>query len=241
MIRAMNRLKAIDEALRARGLRRHFRRGARLDEHAVALLSHAQRIAVIEAPLADDARAQAALRAQGVRLFRSDEPPENVAERIRWLIHTPVAEQHRHWMRRAVEQARAAGERGEVPVGAVLVRDARVLAEAGNAPIANHDPTAHAEILALRAAGASLANYRLAGCTLYVTLEPCAMCASAMAHARIATLVYGASDPRAGAVDSRLQLFGQIEPVSPIAVQSGVEAEACRELLDAFFAARRGV
>ena len=106
-----------------------------------------------------------------------------------------------HWMREAIAQARAAQQAGEVPVGAVLVRDGQVIATGRNAPIAGHDPTAHAEMAALRAGAAQLSNYRLDGCTLYVTLEPCAMCAAAISFARIRRLYYGAEDPKGGGVD----------------------------------------
>ena len=113
-------------------------------------------------------------------------------------------------MRRALALAEAAAAAGEVPVGAVLTApDGAVIAEAHNRPIAGHDPTAHAEIAAIRAAAARIGNYRLSGCTLYVTLEPCAMCAGAISHARIARLVYGASDPKGGAVEHGPRLFAQ--------------------------------
>ena len=143
-------------------------------------------------------------------------------------------------MRAALECAREAYTRGEVPVGAVVVdADGAIVARAANAPIATHDPTAHAEILALRAAGRALANYRLPGCALYVTLEPCAMCIGALVHARIARLVFAAPDPKSGACGSALDLT-----VSPglnhrIAVARGVLQEESAELLRRFFAERR--
>jgi tRNA(adenine34) deaminase len=131
------------------------------------------------------------------------------------------------FMRRALELARRAQEEGEVPVGAVLVRDERVLGEGWNRPIAASDPTAHAEIQAMRAAASSLHNYRLTGSILYVTLEPCEMCLGAMFHARIARVVYGATDPKKQVLKSQ------------VSVQGGVLAAECGTLLTGFFAARR--
>lgn len=143
-------------------------------------------------------------------------------------------------MRRALAMARDAERNGEVPVGAVLVdAEGGLLAEAGNAPIASHDPTAHAEIRALRAAAAVRENYRLPGTTLYVTLEPCAMCASALVHARVARLVFGAADPKAGACGSVLDLTAHPRLNHRIEVSHGVLAEEAGALLRAFFAARR--
>jgi len=146
----------------------------------------------------------------------------------------------------ALEQARLAAQRGEVPVGAVVVRrrpeDAtqlEVVAVGHNRPIADHDPTAHAEIMALRAASAQLKNYRLPGCELFVTLEPCAMCAMAMMHARISRVVFGAADPKTGAADSVVNLFAQAQLNHHTAVQGGVLAQACGQLLRDFFAERR--
>ncbi len=147
---------------------------------------------------------------------------------------------HARWMALALAEAARAGERGEVPVGAVVVRDDRVLAVAGNAPIARHDPTAHAEILALRAAAETVGNYRLPGCTLYATVEPCVMCVGAALHARIATLVFGCMDPKSGAAGSLFDLTRDARLNHRIAVVSGVEEERCRALLRDFFAARRG-
>lgn len=143
-------------------------------------------------------------------------------------------------MRLALAEARAAAAAGEVPVGAVLVKDGRVIATGRNAPIGRHDPTAHAEIAALRAAARALGNYRLDGCTLYVTLEPCAMCAGAMLHARLARVVFGAPDPRTGAAGSVLDVFGQARLNHQTQVQGGVLAEEGGQLLRAFFEARRG-
>lgn len=142
-------------------------------------------------------------------------------------------------MRLALEKARAAGLRGEVPVGAVVVRAGQVVARGGNAPIGNTDPTAHAEVVALRAAALALGNYRLDDCTLYVTLEPCAMCAGAMLHSRLARVVYGASDPKTGAAGSVVDLFAQPALNHQTVVNGGVLADACGDVLRAFFHERR--
>jgi tRNA(adenine34) deaminase len=112
----------------------------------------------------------------------------------------------------ALEEARAAGRRGEVPVGCIVVHNGRVVARAGNRTLADHDPTAHAELVAIRAAGAALGSERLVDCDLYVTLEPCAMCAGAIAFARIRRLYYGAADPKGGAVDNGVQFFASAAP-----------------------------
>ena len=142
-------------------------------------------------------------------------------------------------MQQALLLARAAAAAGEVPVGAVVVRDGRIVAGARNAPIAGSDPTAHAEIAALRAAAQALGNYRLDGCTLYVTLEPCAMCAGAMLHARLDRVVFGATDPRTGAAGSVLDLFAQPRLNHRTQVQGGVLADECAALLHRFFRPRR--
>ncbi|HZZ36950.1 MAG TPA: tRNA adenosine(34) deaminase TadA [Caulobacteraceae bacterium] len=144
-------------------------------------------------------------------------------------------------MRIALEEAQAAADRGEAPIGAVVVDPAtgEVLARAANAPIASHDPTAHAEILALRAAAAKLGNYRLTGLTLVVTLEPCAMCAGAISHARIGRLVYGAPDEKGGAVIHGPRFFDQPTCHWRPEVTGGVMAEESAELLRTFFRARR--
>jgi tRNA(adenine34) deaminase len=142
-------------------------------------------------------------------------------------------------MRLALEQADLAEQAGEVPVGAIVVLDGEVIARAYNQPIGRHDPTAHAEILALRAAGEKVGNYRLTGATLYVTLEPCPMCTGALVHARIGRLVYGASDPRTGAAGSVFNL-ACAEPLNHcMEVTSNVLAEACSSQLKAFFRGRR--
>jgi tRNA(adenine34) deaminase len=142
-------------------------------------------------------------------------------------------------MRVALGHAAAAGARGEVPVGAVLVRDAGIIATGGNAPIASHDPTAHAEIEALRAGGRALGSYRLTDTTLYVTLEPCVMCAAAIVHARVRRLVFGAWDPRAGAAGSITDVFALPQLNHRVDVFGGVLMEECAQLLQRFFAARR--
>jgi tRNA(adenine34) deaminase len=143
------------------------------------------------------------------------------------------------YMQLALEEARAAARAGEVPVGAVLVMYERVVARAANRTIAECDPTAHAEIVALRAAARDLGNYRLAGATLYVTLEPCAMCAGAMVQARIARLVYGSDDSKGGAVRSCFSVLDHPALNHRVEVTSGVLAEQCAAALQSFFAARR--
>ena len=143
------------------------------------------------------------------------------------------------FMRAALAQARAAGARGEVPVGAVLVRGEDIIATGGNAPIARNDPTAHAEIAALRAGGEALGSYRLTGTTLYVTLEPCVMCAAAVVHARVRRLVFGAWDPRAGGAGSITDVFALPGLNHRVDVFGGVLMADCARLLQEFFAERR--
>ena len=142
-------------------------------------------------------------------------------------------------MDEALALARGAAVRSEVPVGAVVVLGDRVIGRGGNAPIARSDPTSHAEIAALREAAAALGNYRLVDCSLYATLEPCAMCAGAIMHARIARLVFGARDPKTGACGSVVDLFAEPRLNHHTTVVAGVRAEASAALLSAFFAARR--
>jgi len=142
-------------------------------------------------------------------------------------------------MRRALELAHVAEALGEVPVGAVVVRDGVIVAEGWNQPISAHDPSAHAEMLALRGAGRALHSYRLLDTTLYVTLEPCAMCAGAMVHARVRRLVFGATDPRAGAAGSVFNIVQHPVLNHRIEVSAGPLAEECGALLREFFAARR--
>ncbi len=145
------------------------------------------------------------------------------------------------WMRLALAEANAAAVAGEVPVGAVLVKDGVLIASGRNAPVALHDPSAHAEINAIRAAAARLGNYRLDGCELFVTLEPCAMCAGAMLHARLARVVFGAADPKTGAAGSVIDLFAQARLNHRTQVRGGVEAEACATVLRDFFRTRRSI
>ncbi|WNO55123.1 nucleoside deaminase [Stakelama saccharophila] len=142
-------------------------------------------------------------------------------------------------MRRALQAARDAASQGEVPVGAVVVRDGTVIATAANAPRRLHDPTAHAEICAIRAASARLGSDRLEGCDLWVTLEPCAMCAGAIAHARIARLYYGASDPKGGAVEHGPRFFAQPTCHHRPEIFSGIGEGEAAGLLRNFFAGRR--
>jgi tRNA(adenine34) deaminase len=139
----------------------------------------------------------------------------------------------------ALDEARAAGERGEVPVGAIIVRDGAVIARAGNRVIAEHDPTAHAELVAIRAAGAKLGSERLEDCDLYVTLEPCAMCAGAIAFARIRRLYYGAADPKGGAVDNGVKFFASPTCHHRPEVYGGMAEAEAGALLKDFFHERR--
>lgn len=143
------------------------------------------------------------------------------------------------FMRQAMAQAQNAWVLGEVPVGAVVVKDGVIIATGLNQPIGNHDPTAHAEIMALRAAATLLGNYRLPGCELYVTLEPCTMCAGAMVHARLARVIYGASDPKTGAAGSVINVFEQKKLNHHTALTGGVLQIECGSLLKQFFSERR--
>lgn len=149
-----------------------------------------------------------------------------------------IAEDQR-WMSRALELAHHAESEGEVPVGAVVVKDNRIIGEGWNSPIALHDPSAHAEIRALRAAAGSERNYRLPGSTLYVTLEPCPMCAGAIVHARVERVVFAATDPRSGAAGSRFQLLNGTALNHQCIVESGVMADESSDLLKRFFRMRR--
>lgn len=143
------------------------------------------------------------------------------------------------FMREAQALAACAAAAGEVPVGAVVVKDGEIVGGGWNRPIGANDPTAHAEIVALREAAARLGNYRLPGCELYVTLEPCAMCVGAMLHARLARVVFGASDPKTGACGGAVALSGEARLNHHTAFEGGVLAEECGELLRRFFAERR--
>jgi tRNA(adenine34) deaminase len=142
-------------------------------------------------------------------------------------------------MQHALSLAKRAAEKGEVPVGAVVVRNDELVAEGWNQPIMHHDPSAHAEIVALRNAGLAEENYRLPGSSLYVTLEPCIMCAGAILHARIGRVVFGATDPRVGAAGSAFSMFDRPEFNHRVAVTGGVLAEECSRLLKGFFQSRR--
>jgi tRNA(adenine34) deaminase len=143
------------------------------------------------------------------------------------------------WMEEALRSAQRALEAGEVPVGAVVVCENRIVGRGWNRNITDSDPTAHAEIMALREAGAHIGNHRLANCDLFVTIEPCAMCAGALVHARIKRLVYGADDPKAGAVESVMQVLNHPQLNHTVEVRTGVLAGRCAELLQAFFKSRR--
>lgn len=143
------------------------------------------------------------------------------------------------FMNEALALAREAGALGEVPVGAVVVCDGEIVGRGYNRPIMANDPTAHAEVMALRAAGQALGNYRMPGCTLYVTLEPCAMCSGAIQHARIARVVFGARDPKTGACGSVTDLFAEARLNHHATVESGLLEAECGRLLSNFFAARR--
>lgn len=151
-----------------------------------------------------------------------------------------VTAQDEHFMRRALREAERGLKEDEVPVGAVVVKDGRVLARAHNRPIRLKDPSAHAEVLALRRAARKLGNYRLTGCTLYVTIEPCAMCAGAITQTRLARVVFGAFDPKAGASGSALTVLNHPKLNHQVEISSGVMAEDCARLLREFFRRRRG-
>lgn len=156
------------------------------------------------------------------------------------MTSLPDTESGEIWLRVALEEARFAEDAGEVPIGACIVdAEGKLLARGQNRVIRDNDPTAHAETVAMRAAGRALGNYRLEGCTLYVTLEPCAMCAGAMIHARIARLVFGAFDPKAGACGSVLSVLNHPKLNHKMELSGGVLADECGEMLRRFFQARR--
>ncbi len=144
-----------------------------------------------------------------------------------------------HWMQHSLNLARKAEQEGEVPVGAVLIKDNELLSEGWNQPISNNDPTAHAEIIAIRSAARQLNNYRLLDTTLYVTLEPCAMCAAALLHSRVRRVVFGAWDPKAGAAGSVFDILETDKLNHKIDVTSGILQEECSQLLQEFFKSRR--
>ncbi|WP_068828039.1 tRNA adenosine(34) deaminase TadA [Pseudomonas sp. BMS12] len=147
--------------------------------------------------------------------------------------------QDERFMREAMELAREGAARGEVPVGAVLVQDGEIIGRGFNCPITTSDPSAHAEMVAIRAAAQALSNYRLPGSTLYVTLEPCSMCAGLIVHSRISRVVYGTTEPKAGVAVSRGQFFSQDFLNHRVLVEGGLLAQECGEMLSAFFKARR--
>ncbi len=150
-----------------------------------------------------------------------------------------VKEQHHYWMETALLLAKKAEQAGEVPVGAVIVKDNQLIAEGWNQPISRHDATSHAEIMAMREAGKKLNNYRLIDTTIYVTLEPCSMCVGAMIHARIAKVIFAASEPRTGALGGAFNLLQVNQHNHTFAVESGLLEEESRMLLQQFFRARR--
>ncbi|MCQ4266659.1 MAG: tRNA adenosine(34) deaminase TadA [Pseudomonas sp.] len=154
---------------------------------------------------------------------------------------TPIIDrsQDAHFMREALALAEQGAALGEVPVGAVLVQDGQIVGRGFNCPISRHDPSAHAEMVAIRDAAQAVANYRLPGSTLYVTLEPCSMCAGLIVHARIQRVVYGATEPKAGVVVSRGQFFAQEFLNHRVLVEGGVLAQECGEMLREFFRLRR--
>lgn len=144
------------------------------------------------------------------------------------------------FMRRALQLARDGAALGEVPVGAVVVKDGVIIGEGFNQPISSHDPTAHAEVVALRDAAQRLGNYRLVDCDIYVTLEPCLMCCGALVHARVREVIYGAEEPKAGSVRSRLNALEMPHLNYRVAARGGVLAAECSQVLSEFFRARRG-
>lgn len=166
---------------------------------------------------------------------------ESTESTVNLVCGVPPAHSDEDCMRRALELARQAEAAGEVPVGALLVLEDVIIGEGWNRPIASCDPTSHAEIEALRAGARRLGNYRLTGSTLYVTMEPCPMCAGAMIHARVGRLVYGTTDLRAGAAGTVIDVLGGPAANHRVQVTGGVLASECRELLQQFFRARRGV
>jgi len=172
---------------------------------------------------------------------RKPRPPEPVAQQTKpgKSEHLATEAEDVKWMQTALREAQRAAAEGEVPVGAAVIHEGRLVARAHNRPIHLRDPTAHAEILALRHAARRLANYRLTGCALYVTIEPCPMCASAITHARIRRLVFGADDPKAGAAGSAFEVLNHPKANHRVEVATGVLKEDCASLLREFFSRRR--
>lgn len=154
---------------------------------------------------------------------------------------SPSLNSDEFWMNEALLRAQRAAAVGEVPVGAIVVKDNQIIGEGWNQPLQDHDPTAHAEVRALRQAALAVGNYRLTGCSLYVTLEPCAMCAGAMMHARVARVIFGAHDPKTGVAGSVLNLFDYSKLNHHCQVTGSVLAEACVNELQRFFAQRRAI
>jgi tRNA(adenine34) deaminase len=152
---------------------------------------------------------------------------------------TPTSTPDELWMEEALRLAQRAQDAGEVPVGAIVVRHGKIVGRGWNRNLTDVDPTAHAEILALREAGARVGNHRLGDCELFATIEPCAMCAGAMVHARLKRLVYGADDPKAGAVHSALQVLNHPQLNHQMEISRGVLAQRCADLLQSFFRKRR--
>jgi tRNA(adenine34) deaminase len=155
-----------------------------------------------------------------------------------WYSHAEM-EADTQFMQAAMDEARAAAAAGEVPIGAVMVHEGKIVARSGNRTIREVDPTAHAEIVVLREAARVLGNYRLAGTTLYVTIEPCSMCAGAMIQARVARLVYGADDPKGGAVRSCFEVLTHLRLNHQVEITSGILAAECAAIIQSFFAERR--
>lgn len=157
-----------------------------------------------------------------------------------WYMSDETARSDEIWMEEALREAQRARAAGEVPVGAIVVCNGRIVGRGSNRPISTNDPTAHAEILTLREAGKTLGNYRLENCEMFVTIEPCAMCAGALVHARIRRLVYGADDPKAGAVTSVMRVVNHEGLNHRMEVQGGVLAARCMEVVQSFFREKRG-
>lgn len=155
------------------------------------------------------------------------------------IYFKPMLLQHEHYIQRCIELARQASLNEEVPVGALIVKDGNIIAEASNQPVSSCDPTAHAEMCCIRLAAVAVSNYRLNGCTLYSSIEPCLMCAGAVMHARLDAIIYGAPEPRGGAVSGEVNYFEALSHLHKIDVTGEILASECRELIQAFFRSRR--